>query len=608
MAGFSYGRLLDVDLVSGKLRWDTLSEEILIQFLGGRGLGTWLLAREMRPDADPLGPESILVIACGPFAGVPVPAGSLFSVSFRSPLTGTISSSHCGGHFGAAMRWAGCDVLVFRGASERPTYLLLDENRAALEDASDLWGLDTAQTTSILEKRHWPCRVAAIGPAGERLVRFAAIMSDRHRAAGRAGAGAVLGSKKVKAIVVREVGSHPVAPVSADRLRQVAREAQEGVRAKAAGLAQFGTSAVLRVVNDAGALPTHNFSGGWFEAAEAISDTALIRYRRGRRACYGCNVGCGQINEASGVVVEGPEFETLYALGSNCGNADPVAVMRLNLLCNRMGLDTISTGGVIAFSMECFQRGLLSQRDLDGLTLRWGDVAAMESLVAMVVERRGWGDSLAQGVAGASRVLGGEAARLAIHVKGLDPAGYEPRACQGMALAYATSNRGACHLRAMMHVPELLQKVLDPHTLSGKAPVVAELQNLMAAVDSLVMCKFVARYGFANSAEKLAEALDAVTGWGLSGEDLIRIGERVYNLERMFNVRAGFRRMHDVLPDRFFDEPLPAGPSAGVRLRREDFELALSEYYRLRGWNDDGIPLPGTWERLGLAGKVESPC
>lgn len=603
MAQFSYGRVLDVDLGSGAWRWERISPETVRQFLGGRGLAAWILTREMRPDAEPLGPENILVVACGPLAGTPVPAGSFFSVCCRSPLTGTITSSHCGGHFAAAMRWVGCDVLVVRGMADRPVYLLLDESGPALHDAFDLWGLDTGQTTAVLEQRHWPCRVAAIGPAGERMVRFAAIMADRHRAAGRGGTGAVLGSKRVKAIVVREVGRQPIEPASRDALRQVAREAQEGVRAKASGLVQFGTSAVLRVVNDAGALPTRNFAGGWFEGAEAISESALLPFRRGRRACYGCNVGCGQINQVPGTLLEGPEFETLYALGSNCGNADPVAIMRLNLLCNRVGLDTISTGGAIAFSMECFQRGLLSPNDVDGLTLGWGDTAAMESLIAMIVDRRGWGDVLARGVAEAGRALGGEAARLAVHVKGLDPAGYEPRACQGMALAYATSNRGACHLRAMMHVPELLQKLLNPYTLSGKAAVVVQLQDLMAVVDSLVMCKFVARYGFDNSLEKLGEALDAVTGWGLDAGELARVGERTYNLERLFNVRAGFKRDCDTLPLRFFAEAIAAGPSAGVRLRREEFENALSQYYQARGWSNDGVPLPDTLGRLGLAGQ-----
>lgn len=581
------GLIARVNLSTGRVRVEELNPSLARAYLGGRGLGTRLVADSVDPSGDPLAPDNILVFAAGPLTGTRTPTAGRLSLSTRSPLTGAIHDSSAGGGWGAGLRHAGWDALVVEGRAASPVYLIVHGQRIEIADATPLWGMDTRQATArLLEAAPAGSNALCIGPAGENLVRIAAVIVDGRRAAARGGVGAVMGSKNLKGIVVRGEGTVPLA--DPDRFKAVLYEAQKQLKANpltSKALPQFGTAVLVNLMNELGFLPARNFQESCFPGADRISGEAmaedlLVR----RRSCYGCPIGCTRVIRGTQGVTEGPEYETIWALGADCGVDDLAAIAELNLLCNRLGLDTISMGGTLACAMELSERGFLDE------PVRFGDAAAMARLIEDTAYRRGLGDRLAEGARRFAAALGG--AEYAMQVKGLELPAYDPRGMRGQGLAYATSNRGGCHLRGNMLGPEVLgvPKMIDPAMVTGKAGFLVVLQNSYAVEDSLVVCKFA---GFALTGEYYARLLSAATGEDYTSQDLQIIGERIWNLERLYNQRAGFTRGDDTLPPRLLDR----GPDG-----RPVLDAMLDEYYRARGWTAEGIPTDKKLKQLGLVG------
>jgi aldehyde:ferredoxin oxidoreductase len=582
------GKLLRVDLSVHSTTIQAIDEKILHLFLGGRGLGAYLVYTEVHPRTDPLGSENILAFCTGPLTGVQVPTGGRSSVSTLSPLTGTIFDANSGSQFGVRLKWAGFDALIVSGKSSEPVWLEITETGAKIHPADDLWGCEIPDTIDQLKNKD--SAVISIGPAGESQVLFASIADENGRSYGRGGVGAVMGSKNLKAIVA----TGKVRPEIAHEefYDFVNYEAGKMIKASprtSQGLPQFGTSVLVNLMNWYGVLPSRNFQQGEFELADRISgerlrDEFLIK----RSACWSCPIGCKRITKTSRKEGEGPEYETIYALGSSLGIDDFETIIEANYLCNRLGMDTISCGATIACAMELSQRGAL---DTD---LAFGRADLLLKTVENIAYRRDLGNQLAEG----SQRLA-ERYRMpetAMQVKGLEFPAYDPRGMQGQGLLYATSNRGACHLRGNMLGPELLgsPKMLDRHSPFGKAGILIVMQHTNAVIDSVGMCKFV---NFAIGDDFFARFLTAITGHEYEVQDLQLAGERIWNLERLYNLMAGFTREHDTLPSRFLREPLKEGGSAGHIVHLDEM---LTEYYRFRGWTLEGVPSPKKLASLGL--------
>ena len=591
MKGY-HGKILRVNLSDGSVKEEPLREELAKLYLGGRGLGVRILYDELRPKIDPLSPENKLVIATGPMQASNAPTAGRYAIVTKSPLTGTIFDSHSGGTFGVALKMTGYDAIIVEGASEKPVYLWVDEEHVEIGDAGDLWGKTTHEATDELVKRTKPgAKVACIGPAGERLVRFAAVINDKNRAAGRGGVGAVFGSKKLKAVVVS--GSKKAKVADEEELRKVVQECVEVIKKNPVtkdALPRYGTSVLVNVINELGMFPTRNFQDGYFEDADAFSgETIKTTILVGNKACAFCPIACGRVTKLNGRSGEGPEYETVWAFGADCGVRDLEAIAEANYLCNELGLDTISTGATIACAMEMSEKGYIKEQ------IRFGDARAIVELTRKIAFREGIGDELAEGSYRFASKYGHP--ECSMSVKKMEMPAYDPRGAFGMGLAYATSNRGACHLRAYTISVEVLGAPyrVNRFTVEGKAKIVALLQNVSATVDSMVLCRFSQ---FALSPELYARLLTAVTGEKFTGSDVVSIGERIYNLERLFNVREGFSREDDTLPERLLKEPLKDGHSKGHVV---DLELMLEEYYRVRGWDENGVPKKETLERLGIS-------
>jgi len=595
-------RILRADLTTGKLADKAIPEDDEAKFLGGRGLAAKMLYEENKPRTDAFDPENRLIVMTGPYTGTYGSFTGFYNITTKSPLTGAILSAHSGGHWGPMLRKTGYDGIVFSGKSSRPVYLLISDGGPELRDASDLWGKDVFETTSILEKRHDKAKAAVIGPAGERLVRYAAIMNDRHRAAGRGGAGAVMGSKRLKAIVVH--GTKEVPQADPDKLKETFKTATAIVKEKSQAFARYGTSMVVGITGKAGAIPTRNFQTGYFPEYEKIGGDALVNNHKLKdTACARCPLHCGNLTKADGqyhTETEGPEYETIAMFGSNLGNSNLESIIMANDLCNRYGMDTISCADTIACAIELFENGIITEKDTGGLRLGWGRHETIVKLVEMTGRGEGFGKLVGEGSRRLAARYGPEAEGYAMNVKGMEFPGYDPRGIQGMSLAFATSTRGACHLRATMYVPELFQGVLDRFTVKGKARPLKDLQELFTLYDCMVLCKFGARNAFANSWENMAVLVNAATGRGYTVDDLRRIGARGWTMERLFNLREGLSKKDDTLPDRLFTTPIHDGPSKGAVVSREDFEAELQEYYRLWGWTPDGVPTREALAELGL--------
>jgi aldehyde:ferredoxin oxidoreductase len=584
------GKILDIDLTTRVIITRVLDEKIAHLFLGGRGLGARLLWDEVGANVEPLAPANVLIFATGPLTATGYQTSNRFSVSTKSPLTGTILDANSGGYWGMQFKRTGYDALIVRGRADKPVYIEIKPDGITINDAQNLWGQRVRATTKILGQNNHKRNVLCIGPAGENLSRIAAIMNDGERSLARGGPGAVMGSKNLKAIVVE--GNTRPEIVNQELFKFMLYETRKLLRASpltSQALPEFGTSVVMNLVNAIGALPTRNFQQSQFEHADAISGEALTeKYLVKNAACWACPIGCTRISKTDKVEGEGPEFETTWAFGAQCGIDDLAAVIEANSICNDLGLDTISAGSTIACAMELTERGLF---DSD---LRFGRADLLAPTLEAMGTRRGIGNDLTEGSARLAKKYG--APDLSMSVKGLEMPAYDPRGMQGQGLLYATSNRGACHMRGNMLGLEVLglPKLIDRFQVQGKSSFVILHQNSAAAIDSLVICKFT-NMGVAE--EYFARALSAVTGVSYATGELIRVGERVWNLERLYNLREGFTRADDTLPPRLLNDTIKEGPSKGWVSKLEPM---LQEYYRVRGWDAHGVPKPNKLKELGL--------
>jgi len=604
------GKVLRVDLSRGKLKEEELNPQIAKDYIGGRGLGIHYLLQEVDPRCDPLGKENLLIMAAAPLTGTRAPTGGRYMVVTKSPLTGAVTCSNSGGQFPAKMKKTGLDMILFEGKAPEPVYLWIDRGQAEIRSASHLLGKNCHESDDALRKETHPeAAVACIGPAGEKLVRFAAIMNDRDRTAARSGVGAVMGSKNLKAVVVRGEGKVPVWDEEAFKKTcdQYYDKFRQSIKDNPPVLRVHGTACNVAVIQSHGVLPTRNFQQGTFEGWEGISgETLTQKYLLSHKACFSCPISCGRVTRVNEPLFEGegegPEYETIFALGSNCGVSNLAAVTKANYLCNELGLDTITMGATIATAMELAERGYLPKSDV-GRNLRFGDPEAIVELTRMTGVREGFGDILAEGSLSLAKRYGHS--ELAMVSKGQEFAGYEPRGEQGMGLAYATSNIGASHMRAHMAYVELLgvPVLIDPFTWKDKPPIVKDFQDVFSIIDAAGLCVFFCIRNLMTPTLDIRpvgilELLNAATGVGYDLDELVLAGERIFNAERLFLVRAGFSRKDDTLPPRILREPLPDGPAKGVVCHLDEM---LTEYYRLRGWTQDGIPTDEKLRELGLA-------
>ena len=604
-----FGQLLVVNLNDESHEVLSLGDSLLKAYIGGSGLGARLLYDSTGGETDPLSSENVLIFATGPFTGTQIPSTGRHAVVAKSPLTRIFGESDVGGRWGIRLKGAGLDAVMIKGAANRPVTISIEEDHVGIEDAGSLWGLDTYAVSDSLKEVHGPrAEICAIGRAGEHLVPMAALMHDgRHgRAAGRCGLGAVMGAKRLKAIVVSGSRKAPVA--DPEGLERRVRHMRGKIKASSAYLRQFGTSGGLMCLESSGDLPVKNFSQGGWAGAEKLSGEVLAEtYLKGRFACGACPIGCGRevAFRRGPYAVEkgaGPEYESVAAFGSYCLVDNLAAVCVANDLCNRYGMDTISVGATIAFAMEAFEGGLINAGDLGGMTLKWGDADAMIEVIRLIGECQGIGRLLGQGVKAAAEKLGPEARDFALHVKGLEFPAHDPRAFFSTAVAYATANRGACHLAGLTHalegalsIPELgYDHPLDRFAVRGKGIMAAKMQNLMGIFDALKICKFLLYTGITVS--DLADGLRLITGWDVDVDGLLQTGERLFNLKRLYNIRCGIASSDDVLPPRALT-PLRAG---GARGRTPDLTAMREEYYAFRGWSENGRPTPGKLKALGL--------
>jgi aldehyde:ferredoxin oxidoreductase len=589
------GRTLDVDLTTGTIQTQPLDVERARLFLGGRGLGARLLWDLVGPEVGPLDPENVLIFATGPLTATGYQTSNRFTVSTKSPLTGTILDANSGGFWGMQLKKCGYDALIVRGKAGQPVWLEITPDASTLHDATPLWGRRVRETTKVLGQQDHKRNVLCIGPAGENLCRMAAIMNDGQRSLARGGPGAVMGSKHLKAVVV--TGQARPGIHDPERFKFVLYESRKMLTASpltSQALPEFGTAVLMNIVNEIGALPARNFRQSQFERAASISGEVLSeRYLARNAACWACPIGCTRVSRTDKVEGEGPEYETTWAFGAQCGIDDLAAIIEANALCNDLGLDTISTGSTIACAMELAESGYVES------ALRFGRADLLAPTIEAIACRRDIGAELAEGSRRFAARYG--APELSMSVKGLELPAYDPRGMQGQGLLYATSNRGGCHMRGNMLGLEVLglPKLIDRFQVQGKSSYVILHQDVAAAIDSLVVCKFA---HLAVAEEYFARALSAVTGLDYSTGDLIRVGERVWNLERLYNLREGFSAADDTLPPRLLQEAVSDGPSQGWV---SHLQPMLAEYYRARGWDDQGVPGRAKLQELGLAELVD---
>ena len=598
MSSYS-GKILRINLTEGTCKSEDLDMAMAKKFIGGRGLGSKILFDELDHMVDPLSPDNKVIIANGPLTGVAVPTGCRYMVITKSPLNNYITSSNSGGIWGAKLKYAGYDALILEGKADKPSYInIVDDETAEILDASDLWGHETEHTEEVLKSRHEGCSVLNIGTGGEQLSLLAAVMNDGDRAAGRSGVGAVLGSKNLKAICcTASKGSVDV--VDADALKEVVKRANKLIKENGVagqGLPKFGTAVLVNILNALGAYPTRNWQEGEFEGAEATSGETFAETRVVKRGfCHRCPIGCTPIIDLDGKNRGGAEYETLWSYGAACGVSDLDAINRANFLCNETGIDTISAGCTIATAMELYQRGFIKDEDCEGVPLVWGSGEAIVK----------WTERMGKGETELGKLMAKGSYRLCEHygvpeysmsVKKLDLPAYDARAIQGIGVTYATSNRGGCHVRGYTIAPEVagLPEKIDMSTIENKHTWVKIFQDLTAVIDSSGMCLFTS---FALGADIYADMLNAATGTNYDTNSILEAGERIYNLERLFNQKAGMKSEEDTLPKRLLEEPIPAGPAKGALSRLPEM---LPEYYKIRGW-EKAFPTEETLKRLELA-------
>lgn len=591
------GKILRVDLTNRSYAVEDLDEKVAKKFIGGRGLATKLYYDEVDPSIDPLSEENKMFIATGPLTGTPTPTGGRYMVVTKSPLTGTIASSNSGGYWGPELKFAGYDIIIVEGKADKPVYIMIEDDKVEIRDAAHLWGKVVSETTKILESETpEKSRVLTIGPGGEKLSKMAAVMNDYARAAGRSGVGAVMGSKNLKSIVVRGTGSVDLA--NAEELKKVVKDCTKKIRENGVtgqGLPTYGTAVLVNIINENGVFPVNNFQSSQFDKAEEISgETLSEKYLVKKDPCYRCPIACGRYCKVDDIEGGGPEYETIWAFGGDCGVSDMGAVIKANYWCNEMGIDTISTGTTIAAAMELYQKGYIKDEDLDGLSLEFGNADAVVEWTKRIGMREGFGDKMADGSYRLTDSYG--VPELSMSVKKQELPAYDPRGIQGQGLQYATSNRGGCHVRGYLISPEILglPEKLDRFTLEGKATWAKIFQDLTAFIDSSGLCLFTS---FAMGADDYASIVNATIGTEFTAEDVLLAGERIWNIERLFNLDAGIDPSQDTLPKRLLKDPIPEGPSKGNVARLSEL---LPDYYGQRGWGTDGIPTEERKTLLGL--------
>lgn len=581
MHGF-YNRILIVDLTAGTSRVEPLSDEALAATLGGKGLATRLLLEHAPAGVDPLAPGNALVFAVGPVTDTRIPGSCRYGIFTKSPQTGFYSESYSGGKAAEKMSRSGFDAVVVKGASAAPVYLEIAEEGATIRDAVHLWGRETYETEDALLEAHGGTTKAAalvIGPAGERRVPFAIVANDYWRCAGRTGAGAVMGSKNLKALVYRGQAKRPLADAEGVEAYAKKMLAEKKDHAVTNTYKNFGTPVMVNLLNTFGAFPTRYWHQGRKEGFEKINAESMKRRCEVKpKACARCFMACGKLTTVTegrhkGLTHEGPEYETIYAFGGLCLVDSIEEIVYLNDVCDRLGMDTISAGNLVAFAMEASAQGKIAE------AVPYGDVEVAERLLADIAARRGLGEVLSKGIVEAGKMWG--MADQTIHVKGLEPAGYDPRVLKGMGLAYATSDRGACHLRTTFYKPEL-SNMIAPEAVEGKAALLVDFEDRLNLFDTLILCRFFRDF---YPWEELGELIRLTTGLSLDKAGLQALAARVADQTRRFNLREGLTKDDDWLPERFFDEPLP---EKGNVITREELRRLRADYYAERGWDAEG--------------------
>lgn len=598
MNGYT-GVIIRVNLSTGSITKEPLNMKAAKDYVGARGLGTKYFCDEVDPKIDPLGPDNKLIFMTGPLTGTAAGCSGRYEIVAKAPLTGTIGAANSGGHFGPELKYAGYDGIIFEGVSEKPVYLYVSDATVELRDASDLWGKTVYETTDELNAACGQSfRVACIGPTGENLCLYAGVMNDKHRAAGRGGLGAVMGTKKLKAVAVKGTGSIGVArPEGFMEAITNARTMLREHPVTGTGLGAYGTEILVNIINESGALPLRNGrDGSVYSKADNISgETLTDKYLVRNKGCFGCCIGCGRVTRIPDgpykSMGEGPEYEAGWSFGADCGIDELDAVCKANFICNEYGFDPITLGCTIACAMELFEAGYLTEAD-SGMPIRFGDTPTMMKLVEMTAKNEGFGKELALGSYRLAEKYGHP--ELSMSVKKQEMPAYDGRAMQGIGLEYATSNRGGCHVRGYMTSPEVLglPVKMDPLVTEGKAGMLKVFQDLTALIDSSGICLFTS---FAIGLPEVAAQYREAVGSDESDEDILLKGERVWNLEKRFNIEAGVEK--DTLPPRLLREHLPEGPAKG---KVNELHTMLEEYYQVRGWNSEGVPSEEKVKELGI--------
>ncbi len=598
MYGGFTGKLLRVDLTSGQVKVEDTNMEWAREYIGGQGLATRYFVDEVDPKVDPYDESNELIIAPGPLTGTSAPTASRYMVVTKSPLTGTITRSNSGGYFGARLKHSGFDMIIIKGRSDKPVYLYINNGEANLHDASNIWGKDVFETTDELEKVYGKnMSVACIGPAGENLVRFASIMNDRHRAAGRNGVGAVMGSKKLKAIVA--VGgkvpkiAHP--EMYSEILKRSLRKIKENP-VTSQGLTKFGTEVLVNIINKSGIYTNRNLTeSGDDPYAEYVSGETLAEtYLLHNQPCFACPIACGRVVKYNERISEGPEYESTWALGPNVGIHDLYFVIAANDNADRLGYDTISAGLTISAAMELYENGKIPDKDVGPTKPKFGNAAALLEMSNTLAYRNGFGNKLAEGSLRLGEMYGDP--DVSMSVKGQEIAAYDPRGAWGIGLEYATSNIGGSHMRAYTISNEILgvEPVSDPVKFDGKAELVKYVQDFTEIMDCSGLCQFPS---FALNIDDYIDLINAVTGFDYTKEEILMAAERNWNLERLFNLKAGIKPEDDTLPRRLLEVPIPSGPRKGTIIPLKEL---IKEYYKVRGWDEEGIPTKEKISELNL--------
>lgn len=604
----SQGKILRVNLTTGDVDEEGISEDTYRAVIGGVGIAAWLLQNSLDPAKDVFSPENPIVFATGPLQGSGTPGSAKWVVAGRSPQTGLYGESAAGAGFGLQLKAAGYDALVITGRAEEHVQLVIDDGEVKIKEAGSLWGKDAIEAAeAIAGEAGTGYSIATIGQAGENLVRFASIVADRHSVCGRCGMGAVLGAKNLKAIAVR--GSKRTKMADEPRVKQLSRDLASQIAEKASFLGQHGTAAVVESSEEYGDIPIRNWQqGSWAEAAQRLggpSYTAQLLRRKWPCPC--CPIGCHRLVEVSEpkkyqMAGAGPEYETLAMLGPNCLVDDLQAVAKANDMCNRYGMDTISTGSAVAFVMECYENGLIGESDT-GREIRWGDADGMLHMIATIAERKGFGDILADGIRNAVREVGEDSRDFAVEIKGLDLPAHDPRAFFALAVNYATGNRGPCHERGNPQVayqgfllPEAgIRELPDRFEMEGSERIAIAYQDYGTLTNAFVLCKFMFFGGMGLT--DMLHVLNAITQWDMSIDDMLTSAKRVFTLQRVLNTRLGVCRADEVLPKRVLTRTEDGGHAGMIP---SGFESALDRYYALRGWDSNGIPTLTTLRSLGL--------